>query len=110
MNYTSKGIIVAACCRAFKRKSTEESKQLIEDLAKCNYRTPSKTSGSSSRLKGSGVIELNQMISIEAKLDALMNKTGNHETRMHSTHEVGTFNENEKRNSAEDGLTYEGPY
>ena len=41
MNYTSKGIIDASCCGAFKRKSAEEAKQLIEDLAKCNYRDPS---------------------------------------------------------------------
>ena len=34
MNYTSKGIIYVACCEAFKRKSAEEAKQLIEDLAK----------------------------------------------------------------------------
>ena len=110
MNYTSKGIIVAACYGAFKRKCVEEANQLIEDLAKCNYRTPSKTLGSSSRLKGSCGIELNRMIAIEAKLDALMNKMGNHERIMHSTLEVGTFNENEKRNSAKDGLTHEGPY
>ena len=77
MNYTSKGIIDAACCGAFKRKSAQEAKQLIEDLAKCNYRAPFETSGSSSRLKGSGVIELNRMIAIEAKLDALMNQMGN---------------------------------
>ena len=37
MNYTSKGIIDAACCGAFKR-SVEEAKQLIEDLSKCNYK------------------------------------------------------------------------
>ena len=59
MNYTSKGIIDVACCGAFKRKIVEEAKQLIEDLAKCNYRAPSETLGSSSRLKRSGVIELN---------------------------------------------------
>ena len=59
MNYTSKGRIDAACCGDFKRKSDEEAKQLIEDFAKCNYRAPSETSGSSSRLKRSGVIELN---------------------------------------------------
>ena len=110
MNYTSKGIIDAACCGAFKRKSAEEAKQLIEDLAKCNYRAPFETSGSSSRMKGSGLIELNQMTAIEAKLDALMNKMGNHEIRMHSAHEVGTVDENEKRNSVEEGLTHEGPY
>ena len=74
MNYTSKGIIDAACCGAFKRKSVEEANQLIEDLAKSNYKAPSETSRSSSRLRGSGVIELNKMSAIEAKLDALMNK------------------------------------
>ena len=88
MNYTSKGIIDVACCGA--RKSAEEAKQLIEDLAKCNYRAPSETPGSSSRLKGIGVIELNRMIAIENK--------------------VGIVHENEKRNSAEEGLTHEGPY
>ena len=50
------------------------------------------------------------MIAIEAKLDALMNKMGNDERRMHSAHEVGIVDENEKRNSAEEGLTHEGPY
>ena len=61
MNYTSEGIIDAACCGAFKRKSAEEANQLIEDLAKSNYKAPSETSRSSSRLRGSGVIELNKM-------------------------------------------------
>ena len=64
---------------------------MIEDLAKCNYKAPSEASGSSSRLKGSGVIELNQMAAIEAKLDALMNKFGNNEKRMHMTLEVETI-------------------
>ena len=54
MNYTSKGIIEVACYGAFKRKSAEEAKQLIEDLAKRNYRAPFETLGSSSRLKRSG--------------------------------------------------------
>ena len=110
MNYTSKGIIDAAYCGAFKRKSAEEAKQLIEDLAKCNYKALSKTSGSNNRLKGSGMIELNRMTAIEAKLDALMSKMGNHERRMHSTNEVGTIDENKKRNSVEEGLGHEGPY
>ena len=43
MNYTSKGVIDVACCGAFKRKSAEEANQLIEDLAKSNYRAPSET-------------------------------------------------------------------
>ena len=55
MNYTSKVIIDASCCGAFKRKSAEKANQLIEDLAKSNYRAPSETSGSSSRLRGGGV-------------------------------------------------------
>ena len=83
---------------------------MIEDLAKCNYRAPFKTSGSSNRLKGSGVIELNWMTAIEAKLDALMSKMGNHKRRMHSANEMGTIDENEKMNSIKEGLAYEGPY
>ena len=71
MNYNSKGIIDAACYGVFKRMSVEEAKQFIE---RSNYKAPSETSGSSSRQKGSRVIELNRMTSIEAKLDALMNK------------------------------------
>ena len=81
MNYASKGIIDAASYRAFKRKSAEEARHLIEDLAKCNYKAPFEASGSNNRLKGSGVIELNRMIAIEKKLDALMNNLGNNERR-----------------------------
>ena len=110
MNYASKGIIDAACCRDLKRKSAEKARQLIEDLAKCNYKAPSKASGSSSRLKGSGVIELNHPITIKAKFDALMNKPGNNERRMHTTLELGTIDKGEKRNSIEEGPTYEGSY
>ena len=33
MNYDPKGIIDAACCGDFKRKCSEDSRQLIEDLA-----------------------------------------------------------------------------
>ena len=51
MNYASKGIIDASCYGAFKRRSAEEARQLIEDLAKCNYKAPSKTSRSNSRLR-----------------------------------------------------------
>ena len=93
MNYALKGIIDAACCGVFKRRSAEEARQLIEDPAKCNYKALYEASGSSSRLKGSGVIELNRMIAIEAKLGALMNKLGNNERRMHTTLEVGTIDE-----------------
>ena len=41
MNYASKGIIDASFCGAFKRRSVDEVRQLIEDLAKCNYKAPS---------------------------------------------------------------------
>ena len=59
INYASKGIIDVACYGAFKKKNAEKVRQPIEDLDKCNYKAPSKAAGSSSRLKGSGVIELN---------------------------------------------------
>ena len=77
MNYSSKGIIDAACYGAFKRKSVKEANQIIEDLAKSNYRAPSKTSRSNSRLRGGGIIELNKTSTIEAKVDTLMNKMSN---------------------------------
>ena len=56
------------------------------------------------------MIELNRKTAIEAKLDALMNKMGNHKRRMHSANEVGIVDENEKMNSTEERLTHEGPY
>ena len=43
-----------------------------EDLARCNMRPYSESSGRSSRAKGSGMIELNKLSAIEAKLDALI--------------------------------------
>ena len=109
-DYASKGIIDAACCGDFKRRSVEEARQLIEDLSKCNYKAPSEASGSSNRLKGSSVIELNRMTGIEAKLDALINKLRNNERRMHTTLEVVTMDEGEKIKSVDEGLTHEGSY
>ena len=76
MNYNSKGIIDASCCGAFKIRSAEEVRQVIEDLAKFNYKASSEASGSSNRLRGSGLIGLDRMIAIKAKLDAVMNKLG----------------------------------
>ena len=61
MNYTSKGIIDVAYYGAFKRRGAKEARQLIEDLAKCNYKAPFEASRSNNKLKGSGVIELNRM-------------------------------------------------
>ena len=105
MNYPSKGIIDASCCGAFKRRNAKEVRQLIEDLAKCNYKAPSEASRSSSRLWGSGLIGLDRMIAIEAKLDAVMNN----EKRMHTTNEVGVVDKGERRMSAE-GPVEEEPY
>ena len=86
MNYASKRIIDASCCGAFKRRSGEEGRKLIENLAKCNYKAPSESSGRSSKLRESSLIELNRLTAIEAKLDAMMNKLGSNERRMHTAH------------------------
>ena len=102
LNDTSKGIIAAAYYGAFKRRSVEEAKQLIEDLAKCNMKAPSESSGRNNRTKGSGVIELNKMTAMEAKLDAKMHKLGNQEKRMHYAHEIGAMGRDGTRRSAED--------
>ena len=99
MNYASKGIIDASCCGAFKTRSAKEARELIEDLAKCNYKAPSKASGSSIRMKGNGLIGLERMTAIEAKLDAVMNKLGNNKRRMHTTHEVGAVEERIRRSA-----------
>ena len=107
-DYTSKGIIDASCRGAFKRRSAEEARKLIEDLAKCNYKAPSKASGSSNRLRGSGLLGLDRITTIEAKLDAVMNKLGNNERRMHTAHEVGAVEERSRRSA--EGLAEEEPY
>ena len=108
MNFASKGIIDASFCGAFKRRYAEEAWQLIEDLAKCNYKAPSETLGSSSSLKGNGLIGLDKMTTIEAKLDAVMNKLGNSERRMHIAHEVEAVEERSRRIAEE--LVGEEPY
>ena len=72
LNDTSKGIIDASCCGAFKRKSVKEARDLIEDLAKCNMKAPSEFSSGNSR--GKGVMKLSKMIAMEAKLDAIMHR------------------------------------
>ena len=109
LNDTFKGIIDAACRGAFKRRSAKEAKQLVEDLAKCNMKAPSKSSRSNNGTKGSGVIELNKMIAMEAKLDAIMHKLGNQEKRMHYAHEIGAVGRDRTKRSAE-GTIDEDPY
>ena len=93
MNYTSKGITDASYSRGFKRRSAEEARQVIEDLAKCNYKTPSESLGSSSRMRGNGLTRLDKTTAIEAKLDAVMNKLSGNEKMMHTAHEVGAVRE-----------------
>ena len=109
MNYTSKGINDATYCGAFKRKSAEEANKIIEDLAKSNYRAPSEASRSNNKLRG-GVIKLNRITAIEAKLDALMTRLSNQERRVHKTHEVGNVEGSENKCIADERLAHVGPY
>ena len=109
LNDTSKGIIDASCCGGFKRKSAEEARDLIADLAKCNMKAPSEFSGSNNRTRGSRVIELNKMTTMEAKLDAIMHRMDKQEKRMHSAHEIGAVDRDGIRRSAE-GPIEEDPY
>ena len=108
MNYTSKGIIHASYCGRFKRRSAEEARKVIEDLAKCNYKTPFESSGSSSGMRGNGLIGLDRTTAIEAKLDAVMNKLSMNEKKMHTAYEVGVVREG-MRNIAK-GYEEEEPY
>ena len=82
LNDTSKGIIDAYYCGAFKRKSAEEARDLIADLAKCNKKAPFEFTRSYKKVKGSGVIELNKMTAMEAKLDAIMHRMDKQEKRL----------------------------
>ena len=50
------------------------------------------------------------MTSIESKLDALINKLGNQERRMHLAHEVRIVEKSGQKSSVEEGLALEGPY
>ena len=99
LNDTSKGIIDASCCGAFKKKSAEESRDLIEDLAKCNMKAPSEfTRGNN---KGKGVIELSKKRAMEAKLDSIMHWMDKQEIKMHTAHEIGAVEREEMRRIAE---------
>ena len=109
LNDTSKGNIDASCCGAFKRKSAEEATDLIANLAKCNMKAPSEFSGSNSITRGSGIIELNKMTAMEAKLDAIMHKMDKQEKRLHSAHEIGAVDRERIRRSVAEP-TEEDPY
>ena len=53
---------------------------------------------------------MNRMTAIGVKLDALMNKMGNQDRRMHSAHEMEIVGKNEGKSSAEEGLAHEDLY
>ena len=109
LNDTSKGIIDASCSRAFKRKSAEEVRDLIADLAKCNMKSPSEFIRSYSKARRSGVIEITKMTAMEAKLDAIMHRMDKQDKKLHSAHEIGAVERDGTRRSAE-GPTEEDPY
>ena len=99
LNDTSKAIIDASCRGAFKRKSAEEARDLIEDLAKCNMKAPSEFSKGNSR--GKRVMELSKMTAMEEKLDAIMHRMDKQERKMHTAHEIGVVEREAMRRSAE---------
>ena len=88
LNDTYKGIIDASFRGAFKRKRAEEARDLIVDLAKCNMKAPSEFTRSYSKARGSGFIELNKMIAMEAKLDVIMHRMDKQDKKLHSAHEI----------------------
>ena len=99
LNDTSKGIIDASCCGAFKRKSAEEARDLIEDLAKCNMKAPSEFSKGNRR--GKGVMVLSKMTAMEVKLDAIMHRMDKQEIKMHTAHEIGAVEREAMRRNDE---------
>ena len=109
LNDTSKGIINASCCGAFKRKSAEEARDLITDLPKCNMKALSEFTRSYSKARGSGFTDLNKMTAMEAKLDAIMHIIDKQDKKLHSAHDIGVVERDGIRRSAE-GPTEEDPY
>ena len=99
LNDTSKGIIDASRCGAFKRKSAEEARDLIGDLAKCNMKAPSEFSRGNNR--GKEVKELSKMTAMKAKLDAIMHRMEKQERKIHFAHEIGAVEREAMRRSAE---------
>ena len=74
-----------------------------------HMKAPFESSGRNSRTRGNGVIELNKMTAMEAKLDAIMHRMDKQEKILHSTHEIGAVERDRIRRSAE-GPTKEDPY
>ena len=107
LNDTSKGIIDASSCGAFKCKSAEEARDLIEDLEKCNMKAPSEFSRGNSR--GKGVMELSKMTAMEANLVAIMHRMDKQERKMHTAHEIRAV-ERELMRRSDDVPTEEDSY
>ena len=59
-------------------------------------------------MKRNGLIGLDRMIAIEEKLEAVLNKLGSNERRIHTAHEVGAVEERIRRSV--EGLVNEEPY
>ena len=57
-----------------------------------------------------GVIELNKMSEIEAKLDTIMNRMNNQERRGNTYNEVGVVEGAGQKCATDEGLAHEGPY
>ena len=72
-------------------------------------KNPSESSGNNNKERGSGVIKLNKMTAMEAKLDAIMHRMDRQEKMLHFAHEIGAVNREGMRRSAE-GLAEEDPY
>ena len=90
----------------FKQGRDESMYTAWEDLARCNMRPSSESSGRSSRAKGSGMIELNKLSAIEAKLDALIHWVYK---RMHYDIEIGVVERGGRVNNVE-GRAIEDSY
>ena len=72
-------------------------------------KAPSEFTRSYNKAKGSGVIELNKMTAMEAKLDAIMHRMDKQDKKLHYAQEIGAVDRGGIRGSAE-GLTDEDPY
>ena len=101
LNDTYKGIIDASCYGAFKRKSAEEARDLIADLAKCNMKAPFEFTRSHSKAKENEVIKLNKMIAMEAKLDVFMHMMDKQDKKLHSSLEIRVVERGGIKRSAE---------
>ena len=72
-------------------------------------KAPSKSPRSNNKIRGGGVIELNKMTAMEAKLDVIMHRMDKQEKRLHSAHEIGAVERDRIRRSVE-GPSEEDPY